>query len=453
MHELDDIALLEEYVERDSEEAFAVLVARHVNKVYSVALRHTGNPLQAEEITQAVFVILARKSHILSKQVVLSGWLYQTARFTAVTFIRSEARRVRREQEAHMQNLSSENDSEVWSQIGPLLDEAMARLSETDRHALVLRYFDGMTMKEVGAVLGGSEDAAKMRVNRAVEKLRIFFSKRGVVVPATTLATVILANSVQAAPAALTKTAIAAAAANAASGSTTALVNGALKLMAWTKTKITLAVTAAAILTAGVSTVTVNLIRPTTVNFSGQRVTVLAEFDWRDVAAKGELAGGKVMKMNGKTVLKIVGATNGVALPLLKIEKPSITAMHYAIIGEIKCENVENGGHVNMWSFFPPLRRGSPEPQYASSAGELGVGPAASFQGTADWRAFWLTLDRTGKTYPESFVPPMDTVVTLRPPTRLEVGIFLGSLGTAYVRDLKLVQWKSQPNAAVIGTR
>src|SRR5690349_6225732 len=114
MHELDDIALLEEYVERGSEEAFAALVARHVNKVYSVALRHTGNPLQAEEITQAVFVILAQKSRSFSKRVVLSGWLYQTARLTAVTFIRSEIRRARREQEAHMQNLPSENDSEVW---------------------------------------------------------------------------------------------------------------------------------------------------------------------------------------------------------------------------------------------------------------------------------------------------------------------------------------------------
>ena len=77
MQELDDNALLREYVERGSDEAFAALVTRHVNKVYSVALRHTGNPHSAEEITQAVFVILARKSRHLGRRVILSGWLYQ----------------------------------------------------------------------------------------------------------------------------------------------------------------------------------------------------------------------------------------------------------------------------------------------------------------------------------------------------------------------------------------
>ena len=101
MQELDDSALLREYAERDSEAAFATLVTRHVNKVYSVALRHTGKPHQAEEITQAVFVILATKSRQLGKRVILSGWLYQTARLTSVTFIRSEIRRAHREQEAH----------------------------------------------------------------------------------------------------------------------------------------------------------------------------------------------------------------------------------------------------------------------------------------------------------------------------------------------------------------
>src|SRR4051795_10490112 len=106
MQEVDDIALLREYVERDSQEAFAALVTRHVNKVYSIALRHTRNPHQAEEITQAVFVILARKSRQLGKRVILAGWLCRTARLSAVTFVRSEIRRTRREQEAHMQNLA-----------------------------------------------------------------------------------------------------------------------------------------------------------------------------------------------------------------------------------------------------------------------------------------------------------------------------------------------------------
>src|SRR5215510_2160139 len=125
MLELDDSVLLTEYVEHGSEEAFATLVARHVNKVYSIALRHTRNAHQAEEITQAVFVLLARKSRQLSKRVILSGWLCRTARLSAVTFVRSEIRRARREQEVHMQNLQDEGGSEIWPRIASLLDTAM----------------------------------------------------------------------------------------------------------------------------------------------------------------------------------------------------------------------------------------------------------------------------------------------------------------------------------------
>src|SRR5665213_3608000 len=206
MQELDDNALLREYVERGSDEAFAALVTRHVHKVYSVALRHTGNPHSAGEITQAVFVILARKSRRLGRRVILSGWLYQTARLTAVTFIRSEIRRARREQEAQMQTALNENESALWTQIAPLLDAAMAGLNEADRTAVVLRFFDGKSMAEIGAALGANENAAKKRVNRAVEKLRKYFSKRGVTSTAETLAGTISANSVQAAPALLAKT-------------------------------------------------------------------------------------------------------------------------------------------------------------------------------------------------------------------------------------------------------
>src|SRR4051812_16182998 len=200
MLELDDSALLKEYVEHGSEEAFATLVSRHVNKVYSIALRHTRNAHQAEEITQAVFVILARKSRQLGKRVILSGWLCRTARLSAVTFVRSEIRRTRREQEAHMQNLLNENQSEVWPQIAPLLDTAMAGLSEADHDAVALRFLDGKSMKEIGAALGASEDAVKMRVSRAVEKLRVFFTRRGIVCSAAALTAAISTPAVQAAP-------------------------------------------------------------------------------------------------------------------------------------------------------------------------------------------------------------------------------------------------------------
>jgi len=269
MQELDDTALLREYVERNSEEAFAALVRRHINKVYSVALRHTGNPHSAEEITQAVFVILAKKSRHLGKRVILSGWLYQTARLTAVTFIRGGIRRARREQEAYMQTALNENESDLsrrsgteadatWAQLAPLLDAAMAGLNETDRHAVVLRFFDGKSLRDVGAALGANEDAAKKRVSRALEKLRTFFARRGVSSTTAIIAGAISANSVQAAPVALAKTvtAVALAKGATASGSTLTLIKGALKIMAWTKAKTAIVAVSVAVIMAASTTTT-----------------------------------------------------------------------------------------------------------------------------------------------------------------------------------------------------
>jgi RNA polymerase sigma factor (sigma-70 family) len=262
MQDLDDISLLREYVERNSEDAFAALVARHVNKVYSIALRHVRNAHQAEEITQAVFVTLAKQARHLSDRVILSGWLCRTAQLTAVTFIRSETRRARREQEAFMQNTSLETETDVWPQIAPLLDTAMAGLNQAEYHAVVLRFFDGKSMKEVGAALGASEDAAKMRVNRAVEKLRLFFSRRGIVVSMVALTAAMSASAVQAAPATVAKTATTVALAQGATASAQALTlsEGVLKIMAWTKLKTAMAAAVITVLVAGTATVVVTKI-------------------------------------------------------------------------------------------------------------------------------------------------------------------------------------------------
>lgn len=259
MQDLDDIALLRAYAADGSEEAFATLVARHINRVYSVALRHTGNSHQAEEITQVVFVILARKSSRLKTGIVLEGWLYQTARLTSLAFLRGEARRTHREQESFMQTGLNENEPDVWRQIAPLLDSAMASLNETDRHALVLRFFYGKTLCEVGAALGGSEGAATLRVRRALEKLRQYFARRGAISTTDALGSMISSHGVQAAPAALAKSiaALAAAKGIAAGGSTSTLINGALKIMAWTKAKTAIVVGAAAFLAIGTSTIIV----------------------------------------------------------------------------------------------------------------------------------------------------------------------------------------------------
>src|ERR1043166_3637129 len=252
MLELDNSVLLKEYVEHGSEEAFAALVARHIDKVYSIALRHTRNAHQAEEITQAVFVTLARKSRRLGKRVILSGWLCRTARLSALTFVRSEIRRTRREQEAHMQNLLNESEVEVWPQIAPLLDAAMAGLSEADHDAIALRFFDGKSMKEIGAALGASEDATKMRVNRAVEKLRIFFTRRGIVCSAAALTAAISANAVQAAPIGLAVTVSTAAALSGTTIATTATATVTKAIALTTAQKTLIAGIAAVALAAGV---------------------------------------------------------------------------------------------------------------------------------------------------------------------------------------------------------
>jgi uncharacterized protein (TIGR03435 family) len=263
MTERDDIALLREFAATESESAFAALVEQHVNLVYSTALRSVGGAHAAQEITQAVFIILARKAKSLGAKTVLAGWLHQTTRLTAANFLRGEIRRQQREQEAYMQSTLNEPDASVWPQIAPLLDEALDRLGERDRHAVVLRFFENKNLREVGAALGASEDAAKMRVNRALEKLRKMFAKRGMTLTAAAIAGAVSANSVHAAPAGLAKiiSTVAVAKGAAASASTLTLIKGALKIMAWTKAKTAIVSGVVVLLAAGTATVTVKEIQ------------------------------------------------------------------------------------------------------------------------------------------------------------------------------------------------
>src|SRR6478736_6125240 len=207
MAEPDDVTLLRRYAGGD-ESAFTTLFERHVHLVYSAALRQTRNPSHAEEVTQAVFILLARKAKSLSPKTVLSGWLYQAARLTTASLIKREIRRQRREQEVYMQTLT-EPDTSLWEQVSPLLDDAMGRLGEKDRNAIVLRFFENRTPQEVASALKLNEATSRKRVSRALEKLRTFFAKRGVVLTAAVIAGTISGNSVQAAPAALANSATA----------------------------------------------------------------------------------------------------------------------------------------------------------------------------------------------------------------------------------------------------
>jgi len=250
MTELDDHKLLAEFARSASESAFDALVARHVNLVYSTALRFTGNPHHAQEITQAVFVILARKAGSLRRGTVLSGWLYQNARLTAATFVKGETRRQRREQEAYMLSTLNESDPAAWQQIAALLDDAMGDLGETDRNAVVLRFFENKTAQEVGAALNLTEAAAHKRVSRALEKLRLYLSKRGIALPAAALTAAISANAVQAAPVGLSIT-ISTAAALAGTTLATATTATAIKTIAMTTLQKTV-ITATLAIVAGV---------------------------------------------------------------------------------------------------------------------------------------------------------------------------------------------------------
>jgi len=195
----NDLELLQQYARSGSEEAFAALVQGHLNLVYSAALRQVRSPQLAEEIAQSVFSDLAQEARKLKPDTVLSAWLYQVTRRTAVDVIRRESRRQFRERLAVEMSDMNSNSSE-WTQIEPLLDEAMEALDQTDRCAILLRYFENKSLREVGQHLCTSEDAAQKRVSRAVERLREFYAKRGVAVGASGLTAVLTSNAVQAAP-------------------------------------------------------------------------------------------------------------------------------------------------------------------------------------------------------------------------------------------------------------
>ncbi len=202
-----DIACLKKFADEQSEGAFRELVKGRINFVYGVALRQVGGDSHlAQEVAQNVFIDLARKAQSLATRPNLTGWFYTSTRFAASKALRSRVRRLNHETEAHVMNeiLSDDPGPKVaWNELGPVLDAAMDELNENDREAILLRYFEGRAFAEVGAAIGLAENAARMRVDRALEKLRERLGRHGITSTAAALGGAIAAQPAVAAPAGL----------------------------------------------------------------------------------------------------------------------------------------------------------------------------------------------------------------------------------------------------------
>jgi RNA polymerase sigma factor (sigma-70 family) len=246
-----DSELLATFARTNSEDAFAELVKRHVNLVYSAALRQVnGDEHFAKDVAQAVFTDLARKAGSLARRENLTGWLYTSAHFAAAKIVRTEARRRQREgkfmREPVHESVSNAASEAEWQNLRSSLDAAMHELKETDREAILLRYFENRPFAEVGAKLGLNENSARMRVERAVEKLRGVFTKRGIATTSV-LTAAITANAVQAAPVGLAVTLSAAALAGTAA-TTSTLIAATTKTIAMTTLQKTLVTATVAVL-------------------------------------------------------------------------------------------------------------------------------------------------------------------------------------------------------------
>jgi RNA polymerase sigma factor (sigma-70 family) len=228
----DGHTLLSLYAKTGSDSAFRELVSRYLDFVYSTAFRLVGGDAEtAQDVTQTVFVALAEKARTLPKDVMLGGWLHQHTRFVARELMRTERRRQLRERQAAEMNAIEDHTESNLAQVAPVLDEAIGQLDEEDRAAILLRFFERKDFRSVGEALGSSEDAARKRVDRALEKLHVLLKHRGATLSVAALGTALATEAVTAAPAGLA-TSISSAVLLA--GSTTAATVAATKAIAMT---------------------------------------------------------------------------------------------------------------------------------------------------------------------------------------------------------------------------
>jgi RNA polymerase sigma factor (sigma-70 family) len=246
---IEDRELLRQFVRDAARAALDELIRRHLGVVYSSALRQTGDRHLAEDVTQAVFLVLAEKGRTIRTPEAVGGWLLSVTHCAAVNAMKKRANERKHERLAARPEMI-QAAADQWSQVGPLLDAELNRLAGKDRDAVVLRFFHDRSFVEIGAELGLSEEAARKRVVRALKRLRELLARRGVSVQEGALMTAIAANAAQPVPGHLLGSTIAATAHGAAATQTVSIAKGAMNMMAWAKAKMVGAITAAILLAA-----------------------------------------------------------------------------------------------------------------------------------------------------------------------------------------------------------
>jgi RNA polymerase sigma factor (sigma-70 family) len=255
----DDQSLLARYVGKRDETAFAALVRRHVNLVYSAAARRVGDRDLAQDVTQAVFVIMAKKAKSIRGDAPLSTWLLTTVRYAAANALKIEMRRRRHERMFAEQQIAtgacSSNPTDVllWQEIAEQLDDAVLKLSAADRRAVLLRYFENRSIADIAADLDITQSAAKQRLSRALDKLRQRLGRRGVgveTIASSEVAMLLATHAVRAAPAGLVEASFSIASGGR-TGSGISIAKGAIKMMTFTKMKLAAMITAVAIVGGG----------------------------------------------------------------------------------------------------------------------------------------------------------------------------------------------------------
>ncbi len=282
----DDIEMLRRYAEEGSEEAFRELVRRHIDLVYAAARRTLGDVHLAQDVAQTVFSDLARKAPVLPRGTVLAGWLYQSARYAAAKVVRSEERRRRRETLALESEMNPNEPVPDWESLRPILDEAMEELPAEDRDAVLLRYFQRRELKSVGDALGISDEAARKRVARALERLRTTLSRRGLTTTVTALAATLSVHAAGPAPAGLAATVASISLAGAAAGMAGAAVGtttvGTIAFM----TKAQVAVVSAALIVAGATGGTAYVKHRQSALLSAENMALRAELEAKPAVAE-----------------------------------------------------------------------------------------------------------------------------------------------------------------------